>query len=242
MLINPAIRAMQAQLAALGFAPGPIDGMNGAQTKDALQMFFDRARLAFRVDIAPDGGVSIIGPLIAGVPANSAPPHSSTEALPWVGIARDKLGLHELRDNASLRRFLSSDKATLGDPSKLPWCGDFVETCVKLALPDELFTGRVKENPYFARNWLTFGTPCLAVYGAVVVFERGPLSGHVAFAIGQDDACVFVLGGNQSDGVTIARITKTRVLGYRWPSTFSNPGRPLIKLAPGQISISTNEA
>lgn len=38
--------------------------------------------------------------------------------------------------------------------------------------------------------------------GAVLIFERG--SGvHVGFAVGQNDANFFVLGGNQSDAVTV---------------------------------------
>ena len=52
---------------------------------------------------------------------------------------------------------------------------------------------------------------------AVLVFERGS-GGHVGFAIGQDDTHFFVLGGNQSDAVTIARIAKSRLLGARWPA------------------------
>ena len=241
MAPNPAVLTIQNQLRALGFEPGPLDGQAGKLTQTALQAFLDRARLAFRVDLTPDGGFAVTGPLITPAAANSAPPSTATDALPWIAIARDHLGLNETRDNLALRRFLSSDKASVGDPAKLPWCGDFAETCMKLGLPGEPFTGKVGANPYFARNWLTFGVPCLAVYGSVVVFERGPNSGHVAFAIGQDDAALYTLGGNQSDGVTIARIAKSRVLGHRWPSTFPNPGRPLIAMQPGATQLTTNE-
>lgn len=41
--------------------------------------------------------------------------------------------------------------------------------------------------------------------------------------------------------MTIARITKNRVLGHRWPSTFPNPGRALIAMQPGAMSLSKNE-
>lgn len=240
--MSPATLKMQTQLKALGFDPGPMDGKAGPKTKDALQAFFDRALLAFRVDLDQNGNLTVSGPLITPPGANFATPPSTLDKLPWVAIARDNLGLNETRDNAALRRFLSSDRSTLGDPAKLPWCGDFVESCMKLALPDEPFTGKVKENPYFARNWLTFGTPCLAVYGSVVVFERGAHSGHVAFAVGQDGEALYTLGGNQSDGVTIARIAKSRVLGHRWPLTFPNPIRPLAAMQPGSTKLSTNEA
>ena len=40
---------------------------------------------------------------------------------------------------------------------KNPWCGDFVETCIRAALPDEPLPGALGINPYWARNWLLFG-------------------------------------------------------------------------------------
>tara|TARA_R110002126_G_scaffold44153_2_gene126133 strand:+ start:545 stop:1216 length:672 start_codon:yes stop_codon:yes gene_type:complete len=49
------------------------------------------------------------------------------------------------------------------------------------------------------------------ITGAVLVFERGS-GGHVGFAIGQDDTNFYVLGGNQSDAVTVARIAKSLLL------------------------------
>jgi len=52
----------------------------------------------------------------------------------------------------------------------------------------------------------------------MLIFEQGS-GGHVGFAIGQDDTHFFVLGGNQSDAVTIARIVKSRLCGARWPAT-----------------------
>jgi hypothetical protein len=45
----------------------------------------------------------------------------------------------------------------------------------------------------------------------VLIFERGS-GGHVGFAVGQDEKHFYVLGGNQSDAVTIARIAKSRLL------------------------------
>ncbi len=169
-------------------------------------------------------------------------PKATGAALPWMTVARQHLGLHEGVDNAALRAFLSSDKATVGDPAKLPWCGDFVETCMKLGLPGEVFTGRVKENPYFARNWLDFGRECSPTYGAVVVFERGPASGHVAFLVGVDAVSYYTLGGNQSDGITVARIAASRALGFRWPNSVPIRSTPLTDMTPGNMKISDNEA
>ena len=53
--------------------------------------------------------------------------------------------------------WLKRDGRSLGDPGKNPWCGDFVETCIRMGLPDEPLLGALGTNPYWARNWLLFG-------------------------------------------------------------------------------------
>ena len=85
-----------------------------------------------------------------------------------------------------------------------------METCLRMALPDEPLLGALGANPYWARNWLLFGRDTKPVPGAVLVFERGS-GGHDGFAVGQDDTHFFVLGGNQSDAVTVARVAKQRL-------------------------------
>jgi len=213
------LKLVQRGLAGLGHDPGPIDGLWGARTDAAL-----RALLNAR-----------------GQPSRPTVTDAATE-LPWMHEARRTLGRHEVRDNGWLRAWLRSDGKTLGDPAKLPWCGDFVETCIRLALPAEPFPGPLGENPYWARNWLRMGAEIAPCYGAVLVFERGPSSGHVGFAMGQDDTSFHVLGGNQSNAVTVARISKTRLLGARWPATFARPARPVLPRMTSTGTLSTNEA
>ena len=98
--------------------------------------------------------------------------------------------------------------------------------------------GALGSNPYWARNWMLFGQPVRPVIGAVLVFERGS-GGHVGFAIGQDDTHFHVLGGNQSDAVTIARIAKSRLLGARWPTTWPPRLQRLQTMKPGDLLITT---
>ena len=174
--------------------------------------------------------------------AGARPPRprgSSSVALPWLDEARRKKGLHEKRDNGLLRRWLRSDGKTLGDPAKLPWCGDFVETAIALTLPDE----DLPANPYGARNWLSFGSTVPAQMGAVLVFWRGSRSGwkgHVGFYVGEDVTHYHVLGGNQSNAVTIARINKDRLLGARWPDTAERPDGTVVRRA-AVGAVTTNE-
>jgi uncharacterized protein (TIGR02594 family) len=154
--------------------------------------------------------------------------------------AKKVMGLHETRDRAVLAKWLKSDGKTLGDPSKLPWCGDFVDTAIELALPDEPRPGKLGENPYWALNWLLFGKACNPAYGAVVAFER-PGGGHVGFLVGQDEKRFYVLGGNQGDTVSVTPIDRGRARGYRWPTTYKGKPGELPQMKSGTAS-SKNEA
>jgi len=160
--------------------------------------------------------------------------------LPWIVEGKKVFGLHESRDKARLTAWLKSDGRRLGDTEKLPWCGDYVETAIRNSLPNEPLPGALGENPYWARNWMLFGEATKPVYGAVVVFSRGS-GGHVGFLVGEDATDYYVLGGNQSNAVTVTRIAKARALGTRWPATHKNPNKPLPKMKASGIPKTTNE-
>lgn len=164
----------------------------------------------------------------------------TVQELPWVVEGKKVFGLHEARDKQALTEWLKSDGQRLGDTEKLPWCGDYVETAIKNSLPNEPFEGAVGANPYWARNWLKFGNPIEPLYGAIVVFSRGN-GGHVGFLVGEDDTDYYVLGGNQSNRVSVTRISKSRALGYRWPKTHPISYKKLPKMKPDNIPRTTNE-
>ena len=214
---------IQTRLKSLGFDPGPLDGDWGRLTMAAVKAF-QKAR-----GLEVDG---IVGPITAaalGVSVLAVPP--------WYSIAKSKMGLVETRDKKELMAFLKSDGNTLGDPSKLPWCGDFVQTCVALALPDEALPA----NPYYALNWMKFGRALSAPHlGAVAVFHRTG-GGHVGLVAGHDANYVHVLGGNQSNSVSIARVAKSRLEGYRWPTTYDLPADHM-NVTTFDGTITTNEA
>ena len=144
------------------------------------------------------------------------------KAAPWLVTARLSLGLKEIPGKATsptIAGWLAKLKAPWKD-DETPWCGTFVAAVLQSIgfVPVKGWAG--------ARNWLNYGqklpAPCV---GAIVVFWRGKpsgWSGHVGFIVGKDAAGnLMVLGGNQSDKVTIAAFPMSRVLGYRWP-----PGEP----------------
>jgi hypothetical protein len=51
-----------------------------------------------------------------------------------------------------------------------------------------------------------------------------------------------ILGGNQSDEVSIIPFSESRVLGYRWPVGYPLPDRKALPLLRSDGRVSTNEA
>lgn len=226
--------AIERALAKLGFLDaGQADGRWKRATARALGAF----QTAQDLPVTRAADRLTIRELLGDHPPKGV---AARTAKPWMDVARSKMGKHERRDNGFLRRWLRSDGRTLGDPAKLPWCGDFVETAVALTLPDE----DLPTNPYGARNWMSFGIPVKPQVGAVLVFWRGSKTGwqgHVGFYTGEDATHYHVLGGNQSNAVTVSRIAKDRLLGARWPETAERPGGQVARRA-AIGTVSTNEA
>ncbi len=93
-----------------------------------------------------------------------------------------------------------------------PWCSSFVNWCVEQS-------GFRGTDSALARKWLDWGQPLSGREGAVTVFSRdfaGPTSGHVAFYWDTSGSTPLVLGGNQSDQVSINGYPKADLLGFRW--------------------------
>jgi len=232
------VESVQTRLKDLRYYDGGIDGDAGPKTEAAMTAFKSAHGLTAR-----PYPVIITLPLLFDEDAKPATKpiatgEGSTEPA-WMVEARSVMGLHEVSDYSELSKWLRSDGPTLGDPRKLPWCGDFVQTAIGRALPDE----PIPVNPYLARNWLKFGVETTPRVGAVMVFWRGSrngISGHVAFYVGEDAGTYHILGGNQSNKVSITRIAKSRFLGARWPKGDSSKTGAVAKDATGEIS--TNEA
>ncbi len=161
--------------------------------------------------------------------------------LPWITEAKTALGRNEARDRSWLMDWLKRDGRSLGrSVARTRGAGISWKPASAWRLPDEPLLGALGTNPYWARNWLLFGQEVQPIIGAVLIFERGS-GGHVGFAIGQDDTHFYVLGGNQSDAVTIARIAKSRLLGARWPATYPPRPQRLPTMKPGEFLATTNE-
>ena len=139
---------------------------------------------------------------------------------PWLKRAFTEVGVHEIegsKSNRDIERFLQS--TVEGPPGhmadEIHWCSAFVNCMIEEAT---LLEGT---NSVAARSWLKFGKRTKdPVRGCIVVFSRpnnGPNSGHVAFFLRKTGDKIRVLGGNQSDAVSIRDFPESRLLDYRLP-------------------------
>lgn len=218
-------KMLQIDLIAAGFDPGAVDGVAGPQTRAALRAFQ-----------AAHGMVSdgIAGPRTRAALGNMPP---------WLRQAGKLLGTRERAGAADNPAILAWARALgltyAGD--NVPWCGLFVAHCLASALPGMALPA----TPLWARSWARFGAAVPPLPGAIMVFwrgRRGAGGGHVGFHAGESADAYRILGGNQSDGVSLAWLGKDRLLAARWP-----PGEAPVtaqsaraRLSPGLLSV--NEA
>lgn len=157
----------------------------------------------------------------------------------WVREARLDIGQTERlgpNDSDWIRRMWAAVRGTwlLGQP----WCGGAVALWMQRA-------GLPFPKDYFrAKAWLSWGRTLLEPrVGAVAIFEREG-GGHVGLVVGEDTrGRLMILGGNQSNRISIAPFDKARLAGLRWPHGPELPARGAglpITVASG--SASTNEA
>lgn len=219
---------VQRRLIELGYDLGPAgaDGIPGRRTIAAVTDF----QRSFGLDIKYPGTV---GPKTLEA-LNLVP--VEPDAPIWIDEARRYYGLHERKDAKAL------DKALGLDASEIAWCGAFVGMVIAATLPNE----PLPSNPLGSRNWLKFGRSILGPQiGAVAVFWRGSKDGwqgHVGFVVGHDKTHLHILGGNQSDAVTVSRIAKDRLLGYREPLTAAPLPTAPLRETTISASVTTNEA
>ena len=79
--------------------------------------------------------------------------------------------------------------------------------------------------------------------GCILVFTRAG-GGHVGLYLGEDATHFHILGGNQSNSVSVTRIGKDRLAlgGMRWPKGPELPVAQVFKLTAAGAPVSVNEA
>ena len=139
----------------------------------------------------------------------------------WMAEAWRELGQSERPGVAHNPRIVAMFDE-LGHPNQsdeTAWCAAFVGACLERA-------GIASTRSLMARSYEAWGVASAApIAGAVAVLRRGsdPAFGHVGFLVGASDSHVFLLGGNQSDAVTVAPFDRDLVLAYRVPHGDGEP-------------------
>ncbi len=131
-------------------------------------------------------------------------------------IAQSYIGTTEgpgTEDNPAIMAMYASVGHDWVEHDSVAWCAAFVGHCLEKA-------GLRSTRRLNARSYLDWGIPvdlAEAQEGDIVVFSLGSKSwqGHVGFFVKTVSAMIEVLGGNQSDAVTIQRYAKSRLLGVR---------------------------
>lgn len=237
------VSAFQQRLADLGWYTGAIDGDAGTATQNAVAAF--KAAMAMNprkyVGIVTMQALFDDAAIKAPKSVVKAPMQVGTTAT-WMGLAKKCEGLKEYAGAPSNPVILGWAKelglsATYVNDG-IAWCGLFVARIMDSVVNDPL-----PKNPLGARAWLNYGVACEPGYGAILVFWRGTKTGwqgHVGFYVGEDANYYYVLGGNQSDSVSVTKIAKGRLLGARAPK--SVPFTPVKVRMSTTGQASTNEA
>lgn len=131
---------------------------------------------------------------------------------------------------------LGGDIARAYRADSTAWCGLFV------ALVAQRAGKPVPPAPLWALNWARFGTGVAQpMLGDVLVFHRSG-GGHVGLCVAQDEAAYHVLGGNQGDRVSIARIARHRLYAARRPDYRITPSTVRAYAVAEGGALCTNEA
>ena len=147
----------------------------------------------------------------------TAPPLVAVAGVPvWITLARKYLGTKEAAGTADNPLIVSWDKLMTTLPASMdhdatPWCAIFVHAMLLLSG----YKGKIIESA-LAVDWRKFGVHVDDPRaGDVVVFDFGGGDHHVAFVISVTGGMVHVIGGNQSDAVTLASYSTDYVMEYR---------------------------
>lgn len=155
---------------------------------------------------------------------------------PWMKYAKRDLGLKEIvgprHEKKVVKMFADVGHAWVKD-DETAWCAAFAGSCLERA-------GVKSTKALNARSYLKWGTVLTKpVPGCIVIFKRGSSAwqGHVAFYVSETKTAVRVLGGNQSNSVSIANYSKAKLLGYRWPAAYKKPMKSISDPLPEKVSI-----
>lgn len=241
MTSSPDFPQIQRRLAALGYYSAAIDDEWGPGMATGIDKILGLVEQAHGIQPPPAPPVQQWPKLPAAYDwlrsAGQLPRH--------VSVALDMLGTVETPGAANSPVIMGwrDECKTAGvdivgySADSVPWCGLFMATVMVRAQRP------VPPGPLWALNWAKFGVdggqPEL---GDVLTFQR-PGGGHVAIYLAEDkQGYVHILGGNQSDKVSIMRIDKARMHSCRQPDYKTKPLTVVTRIVSATGTVSRNEA
>ncbi len=191
-----------------------VDGSLGARpenskTVTAIKLFQKKIVLIQR----PDGRVDVNGRThrkikdkILSLNLKATKTETLITKVSWMKTAFSEVGQSEVQGSRANPRILEYFRASkfwgIDDSGgKNAWCGSFVAWVVKQNGYEPV------KNAFRAREWINFGKKIdEPIHGAIAIKSRKG-GGHVAFVMGKshDGKYLYMLGGNQSNEVNIAR-------------------------------------
>jgi len=149
----------------------------------------------------------------------------------WLALAWEDLGVAETPGPQHTERVLAYyadvGHAQITD-DETAWCAAFLGSCLERA-------GIASARSLLARSYLEWGEPAPSPRpGTVAVLSRGndPTLGHVGFIVGSTATDIILLGGNQSDAVTVEVFPRARLLALRWPAATATSNAPPAPVIP----------
>lgn len=131
--------------------------------------------------------------------------------IPWMNTAYSLIGTKETPGSRNTEEILQWARVIGVDDmykaDSIPWCGLFVGFCMA-------DNGLMPVNgPLLARDWNAYGSDLTPPsFGGIMVWPH-----HVGFYVDETQDRYMILGGNQSDAVTITSKWKYDCLGGHWP-------------------------
>jgi len=142
-------------------------------------------------------------------PAELAEPQITDPS--WLRLALKELGQKEVKGPSANPRIIGYHQTTrlAAKSDEVPWCASFMSWIMVEA-------GYNSTRSAAASSWAEYGRACFPRRGAIAVFKRTG-GHHVGIVVGVGNGFVWLLGGNQSDSVSIAKYGTDRLIAYRCP-------------------------
>lgn len=210
------VRAIQNRLTELGCGPVEEDGVFGAHTMEAIELFQVRTIDAHGQPLTVDGRV---GPVTwaalfgaASVPTAADPPTALAAAV--LSLAGKEIGVMEIPVGSNSGPRVNQYLESVGDNGGLPWCAAFVYWCfqeaaaaLKVPNPATRTAGALDVWDEAARRGIrrvaaaeAIDRHALVQPGMVFVIETSGGHGHVGLVEKVDGVVLTTIEGNTNNG------------------------------------------